>query len=197
MIPEHPPGVTCDPQCALNDAAGGAQKRLMRWPIIRRGGDGDGDGDGYLRGEYEGVIITLTRENLGRIFDTSNLTEGNTKVSSEAFVPLHDGWVSRMDDANVELLRAYKTKDVAAATLNLIEASDRIDPSGMRVAIEGAKTAGVPEATVAAAEASLAELEEEISAFIRHRRRGESLLAAPKHGWKSAGRHIWLSLIHI
>jgi len=45
--------------------------------------------------------------------------------------------------------------------------------------------------TVNAAAARLAELEDEIAAFIRHRRVGEQLLPPPARGWVSAGRHIW------
>ena len=82
-------------------------------------------------------------------------------------------------------------KGSVRAALDLVDACDKIDPSGIRAAIERARESGVPAATVAAAEEKLVELEEEIAAFIRHRRSGDSLLAAPKHGWVSAGRHIW------
>jgi hypothetical protein len=44
---------------------------------------------------------------------------------------------------------------------------------------------------VQAAEGKLSDLENEIAAFIRHRRAGESLLPPPKKSWQSAGRHIW------
>jgi hypothetical protein len=43
--------------------------------------------------------------------------------------------------------------------VELIEASDKIDPSGIRAAIEKAKTAGAPASTIAAAEVKLVELE--------------------------------------
>jgi hypothetical protein len=44
-----------------------------------------------------------------------------------------------------------------------------------------------------AAEEKLRALEDEISAFIRAKRRSgsDSLLPAPKQGWSGAGRHVW------
>ena len=47
--------------------------------------------------------------------------------------------------------------------------------------------------TVVAAEEKLRALEDEISAFIRAKRRSgsDSLLPAPKQGWSGAGRHVW------
>jgi hypothetical protein len=103
----------------------------------------------------------------------------------------HDAWRSIMADADDALRRASLLRAKIAAAVDLIEATEKIDPSGIRVAIEKAKHAGAPSLTVQAAEGKLSDLENEIAAFIRHRRAGESLLPPPKKSWQSAGRHIW------
>ena len=103
----------------------------------------------------------------------------------------HDEWTRAMDDTDAALRRARLLRGKIAAAVDLIEATEKIDPSGIRSAIEKAKSAGAPALTVQAAEGKLADLEAEIAAFIRHRRAGESLLPPPNKSWVGAGRHIW------
>ena len=98
---------------------------------------------------------------------------------------------ARERDADAALRRARLLRGKIAAAVDLIAATDKIDPSGIRAAIERARAAGAPPLTVQAAESKLADLEAEIAAFIRHRRAGESLLPPPKKSWTGAGRHIW------
>ena len=57
--------------------------------------------------------------------------------------------------------------------------------------VEEARSGGAPAMVVNAAAAKLAELENEIAAFIKHRRTDKQLLPPPQRGWVSAGRHIW------
>lgn len=103
----------------------------------------------------------------------------------------HDEWLVLMQSADQALQRARLLKSKIAAAVDLIEATEKIDPSGIRSAIELAKAAGAPALTIQAAEGKLQDLEQEIAAFIRHRRAGESLLPPPKKSWAGAGRHIW------
>ena len=103
----------------------------------------------------------------------------------------HDEWTRAMGEADAALRRARLLRSKIAAAVDLIEATEKIDPSGIRRAIEKAKAEGAPALTVQAAEGKLADLEAEIAAFIRHRRAGESLLPPPNKSWVGAGRHIW------
>ena len=91
------------------------------------------------------------------------------------------------------LLRAYELRKQMRAAVDLVAATEKIDPSGIRTAIEKAKTEGAPHSTVVAAEERLSALEDELAAFIRARRRrgNDSLLPPPKQGWTGAGRHVW------
>ena len=103
----------------------------------------------------------------------------------------HDEWTRAMGDADAALRRARLLRGKIAAAVDLIEATEKIDPSGIRSAIQKARSAGAPALTVQAAEGKLADLEADIAAFIRHRRAGESLLPPPNKSWVGAGRHIW------
>ena len=96
-----------------------------------------------------------------------------------------------MRDADAALRRARLLRGKIAAAVDLIEATEKIDPSGIRAAIRKARAEGAPALTVQAAEGKLADLEAEIAAFIRHRRAGESLLPPPNKSWVGAGRHMW------
>ena len=100
-------------------------------------------------------------------------------------------WTALGDAADATLRRASDLRGKMAAAVDVIAASDKIDPSGIRAAIERARVRGAPALVVQAAEAKLADLEEDIAAFVRHRRAGESLLPPPKKSWSGAGRHIW------
>ena len=93
--------------------------------------------------------------------------------------------------ADAALRRARLLRGKIAAAVDLIEATEKIDPSGIRAAIRKARAEGAPALTVQAAEGKLADLEAEIAAFIRHRRAGESLLPPPNKSWVGAGRHMW------
>ena len=112
-------------------------------------------------------------------------------VDADEAKRVHDDWTRLMASADDALRRAYELRGKIAAAVDLIAATDKIDPSGIRAAIERARAAGAPPLTVQAAESKLADLEAEIAAFIRHRRAGESLLPPPKKSWTGAGRHIW------
>ena len=104
---------------------------------------------------------------------------------------VHDDWTRLMASADDALRRAYELRGKIAAAVDLIEATEKIDPSGIRAAIRKARAEGAPALTVQAAEGKLADLEAEIAAFIRHRRAGESLLPPPNKSWVGAGRHMW------
>ncbi len=103
----------------------------------------------------------------------------------------YDEWTRAMRDADAALRRARLLRGKIAAAVDLIEATEKIDPSGIRAAIRKARAEGAPALTVQAAEGKLADLEAEIAAFIRHRRAGESLLPPPNKSWVGAGRHMW------
>ena len=104
----------------------------------------------------------------------------------------YDEWTRAMRaTGRVALRRARLPGGKIAAAVDLIEATEKIDPSGIRAAIRKARAEGAPALTVQAAEGKLADLEAEIAAFIRHRRAGESLLPPPNKSWVGAGRHMW------
>jgi hypothetical protein len=96
-------------------------------------------------------------------------------------------------DGHAALLAAYKLRRQMQVAAELVAATEKIDPSGIRTAVQTAKANGAPHSTVVAAEEKLRALEDEISAFIRAKRRSgsDSLLPAPKQGWSGAGRHVW------
>ena len=96
-------------------------------------------------------------------------------------------------DGHAALLAAYKLRRQMRVAAELVAATEKIDPSGIRTAVQTAKANGAPHSTVVAAEEKLRALEDEISAFIRAKRRSgsDSLLPAPKQGWSGAGRHVW------
>ena len=95
-------------------------------------------------------------------------------------------------DGHAALLAAYKLRRQMRVAAELVAATEKIDPSGIRTAIQTARDNGAPHSTVVAAEEKLRALEDEISAFIRAKRRSgsDSLLPAPKQGWSGAGRHV-------
>jgi hypothetical protein len=100
-------------------------------------------------------------------------------------------------DGHAALLAAYKLRRQMRVAAELVAATEKIDPSGIRTAIQTARDNGAPHSTVVAAEEKLRALEDEISAFIRAKRRSgsDSLLPAPKQGWSGAGRHVWYVFI--
>ena len=100
-------------------------------------------------------------------------------------------------DGHAALLAAYKLRRQMRVAAELVAATEKIDPSGIRTAIQTARDNGAPHSTIVAAEEKLRALEDEISAFIRAKRRSgsDSLLPAPKQGWSGAGRHVWYVFI--
>ena len=100
-------------------------------------------------------------------------------------------------DGHAALLAAYKLRRQMRVAAELVAATEKIDTSGIRTAIQTARDNGAPHSTVVAAEEKLRALEDEISAFIRAKRRSgsDSLLPAPKQGWSGAGRHVWYVFI--
>ena len=100
-------------------------------------------------------------------------------------------------DGHAALLAAYKLRRQMRVAAELVAATEKIDTSGIRTAIQTARDNGAPHSTVVAAEEKLRALEDEISAFIRAKRRSGSysLLPAPKQGWSGAGRHVWYVFI--
>ena len=74
-------------------------------------------------------------------------------------------------DGHAALLAAYKLRRQMRVAAELVAATEKIDPSGIRTAVQTAKANGAPHSTVVAAEEKLRALEDEISAFIRAKRR--------------------------
>ena len=81
-------------------------------------------------------------------------------------------------DGHAALLAAYKLRRQMRVAAELVAATEKIDPSGIRTAIQTARDNGAPHSTVVAAEEKLRALEDEISAFIRAKRRSGVRLVA-------------------
>ncbi|EEH60035.1 uncharacterized protein MICPUCDRAFT_49830 [Micromonas pusilla CCMP1545] len=143
-----------------------------------------GPGPGFLfQGTLESFSVKPTEETRPSPGSRRPMTDEDLAVPRE--------W-ERLNAASREALRrASRLRKQIAAAVDLIAATDKIDPSGIRQAIENAKARGAPRTTVKAAEDKLVELESEIAAFIRKRRSGDSLLPPPKRGWSGAGKSIW------
>ena len=114
-------------------------------------------------------------------------------VEEAEMLSIYEDWLRPLNDAHGVLLRAYELRRQMRAAVDLVAATEKIDPSGIRAAVEKAKVEGAPHSTIVAAEERLASLEDEFAAFVRARRRrgNDSLLPPPKQGWTGAGRHVW------
>ena len=120
-------------------------------------------------------------------------------VDEAEMLSIYEDWLRPVDDANEVLVRAYALRKQMRAAVDLVAATEKIDPSGggimgnVRAAIERAKAEGAPHSTIVAADERLRSLEDEFAAFIRARRRrgNDSLLPPPKQGWTGAGPHVW------
>ena len=182
-------------------------RRLLETPL--RQSSRDAAPTWYLTHENLCEDITLDLEGALRFFrdltfanflssrDTAGDADADGDVDVDADLVdadeakrVHDDWTRLMASADDALRRAYELRGKIAAAVDLIAATDKIDPSGIRAAIERARAAGAPPLTVQAAESKLADLEAEIAAFIRHRRAGESLLPAKEElDWR--GSTLW------
>ena len=135
--------------------------------------------EGEMLSMYDELLKMLNGESFSFYFSTRAIR----LTSSVLFVT----------DGHAALLAAYKLRRQMRVAAELVAATEKIDPSGIRTAVQTAKANGAPHSTVVAAEEKLRALEDEISAFIRAKRRSgsDSLLPAPKQGWSGAGRHVW------